>query len=159
MTRYANDGMIKVTWVPSVANIAAPTVAELTAGKDLEAHMTKDGLGLTLPENTVNDAALLDVFDAELPGSFKVQMALTLKRNNVALSDPWSFFARMDEGVLAVRRGIAATIAWLAAQPAEMYPGIVGQKSPVPPASNEPARMTINIYGTAAPNLDAVVAA
>jgi hypothetical protein len=30
------DGMIKVSWVTTIANIASPTVAELTAGTSLE---------------------------------------------------------------------------------------------------------------------------
>ena len=159
MARYANDGMIKATWAPTIANIAAPTVSELNTGDDLECHLTKDGLGVTNNENTVDDGALCEVFDAQLPGSYSTQMALTLKRNNTTLSDPWGFFARGDEGYLVVRRGVAAAEAWAAGQAVEVYPAIAGQKSPAPTASNEQARMTINLYGTSEPELDGVVAA
>jgi hypothetical protein len=158
MARYANDGMIKVTWAPSVASKAAPTVAELDAGVDIECHLTKDGLGVTNNENTVDDGSLCEVFDRQLPGSYSTSMALTMKRNNVALSDPWTFFARGDEGYLVVRRGVAAATAWTAAQNVEVYPAVAGQKSPAPTASNEQGRMTINFYGTEEPSLDAVVA-
>lgn len=159
MARYANDGMLKVTWAPSVANKAAPTVAELNAGVDVECHLTKDGLGVTNNENTVDDGALCEVFDAQLPGSYSTQMALTMKRNNVSASDPWTFFTRGEEGFLVVRRGIVSATAWAATQPVEVYPAIAGIKSPAPTASNEQARMMLNFYGTEEPELDGVVAA
>src|SRR5690606_14210283 len=118
MARYANDGMIKATWAPTVADIAAPTVTELTTGVDLECHLTKDGLGITTTENTVDDGALCEAFDAQLPGSYSVAMAMTLKRDNDDLVDPWSFFARGDEGYLVIRRGVASATAWTIADKA-----------------------------------------
>ena len=38
------DGRTKVYSVPSIANLAAPTVAELNAGTALDGLMTPDGL-------------------------------------------------------------------------------------------------------------------
>lgn len=159
MSRYANDGMLKVTWAPAIADTDGPTVAELNAGEDLECHLTKDGLGITVNENTVDDGALCQVNTAQLPGSYTVAIALTMKRNNVEADDPWTFFTRGDEGYLVVRRGVASATAWAASQRVEVYPSIAGQKSPVTPASNEQARMLVNLYNTSDPEFDGVVAA
>ena len=157
MPRYANDGMIKATWVPSVSDKTAPTVTELGAGEDLECHLTKDGLGITFNENAVEDGALCEVFDAQLPGSYSVQISLTLKRNSTEADDPWTFFSRGDTGYLVVRRGAPSSQAYAGGDRVEVYPVIAGQKAPVTPASNEQARMTVSFYGTEEPELDATV--
>ena len=44
MSDLINDGMTKVVWVSSIANINAPTVAELNAGADYTPRITPDGL-------------------------------------------------------------------------------------------------------------------
>src|SRR5690606_10113921 len=117
MPRYANDGMIKATSVPSISDKTAATVTELGAGEDLECHLTKDGLGITFNENAVEDGALCEVFDAQLPGSYSVQISLTLTRNSTEADDPWTFFPRADTGYLLVRRGAPSAEAYARGSP------------------------------------------
>ena len=62
------DGMIKATWAPNVANVAAPTVAELNAGVDLECYIPLDGLDIKGDTASVDNTALCSTDDTEEPG-------------------------------------------------------------------------------------------
>jgi hypothetical protein len=162
MPRYVNDGMIKVAWA-TVADPEFVALSELLAGDDIECHLTKDGLNITFSENEVEDGALCEVFDATLPGSYGVSIELTLKRRNTDGGDTdiaWDLFAtRGETGTLVVRRGIDADTAWTAGQPVESYPGTIGVRQPVAPASNEQARFMLKIFGSEEPALDGIVVA
>ncbi|HLT68892.1 MAG TPA: hypothetical protein VKZ72_01925 [Acidimicrobiales bacterium] len=162
MPRYVNDGNIKVAW-GTFADKNFIALSELGAADDIECHLTKDGLGITFNENEVEDGALCETFDATLPGSYGVQIELTMKRRNTDGGDTdvaWDLFnTRGETGALVVRRGIDADVAWQAGQPVEVYPGTVGVRQPVAPASNEQARFMVRIYGSEEPALDAEVVA
>lgn len=160
MARYVNDGNLKVAWA-TIASKAFPAHSELVAGDDLECFLTKDGLGVNFSENTVDDAALCETFDATLPGSFAVNIELTLKRETPVASDTaWALFSTRGEvGALVVRRGIDADTDWTAGQKVEVYPGTVGIRRPAPSATNEQGKFMITVYGSEEPSLDATVVA
>ena len=46
MSDLINDGMTKVVWASSIANINAPTTTELNAAADYTPRVTPDGLKL-----------------------------------------------------------------------------------------------------------------
>lgn len=159
MARYANDGMIRVYYVPTIANIAAPTVAELNAGTRLDSIMTKDGIKVPSNQNMVDDANLSDTFDAQVVGSFGGPISMTLKRDGTPASDTaWNLITYGLTGYVAVRRGVASGTAWTIAQKAEVYPSMFHEPLPVDPASNEQGRFTATGAVTAQPNLKATVA-
>ena len=58
MARGPYEERTRVYWVPSLANKAAPTVAELNAGTDLSCFLTKDGLTEPSGQNMTPAAAL-----------------------------------------------------------------------------------------------------
>ena len=161
MTRYANDGMITVRHVPSVANKAAPTVAEINAGTDLTPHMTKDGLTVPSGQNMVDDSNLNEVFDAQVVGSYGGPISMTMKRNNGAggTDTAWNLITYGLAGYLVVRRGIASATAFAASQAVEVYPVQYHEPVMMQTATNEQARFTAQAAVTSAPSLKAVVAA
>jgi hypothetical protein len=58
------DGKTRVYWVTTIANIAAPTVAELNAGISLQATLTADGLMGLQPETAdVDTSSLASTFN------------------------------------------------------------------------------------------------
>lgn len=162
MPRYIFDGMTKVTWfVPADPDF--PALSELAAGVDLECLLTGDGLNINFSENAVDDAALCEPFDAELPGSYKVSPELTLKRlNTAAAADDtawYTFRTRGEAGALAVRVGVDSDTAWTAGQRAEVYPGTVGVRRRRPSARNTQDAFMLTIFGSEEPSLDAIVVA
>lgn len=58
MPRYEPRGRIAVVWCATIATIAAPSVAEISAGVPLAKYMTPDGLSLPL------NGSLIDTPDA-----------------------------------------------------------------------------------------------
>lgn len=160
MPRYINDGFTRVAWAPTITDKEAPTIAQLEAAVDLECHLTKDGLNVTVGNNEVDDGALCESFDAKLAGSYGVTAELTMKRRTQGdVDDPWSFFTYKDQGFLVVREGVAASAAWAAGQKVIVYPAEAAQKSPLAPAQNTQARMMVPFMVTSTPGWEAVVAA
>lgn len=158
MARYVHEGNTKVAWVTTISNIAAPTVAELTAGTDLSELLTKDGLSTPGSQNMVDSSTLADTFDAQRVGSWGGGISLTGFRD--AASDTfWDLAVYGTEGFLVVRRGIPYDTAWTAGQDVEVYPAEMHEPAPNNTAANEEVRSTLAMAVTSQPNKRAVVAA
>jgi hypothetical protein len=160
MSRFVHEGYTKVAFVPTVADISEPTVAELGAGTELTELMPKDGLGINFSQNMVDNASLADTFDAQLVGSWGGSITLTGFRDNVDADDDfWNLASHGTNGFLVVRRGIADSTAWTAAQTVEVYPVQLHQPFVGSTAANEQVRFTLAAAVTSEPNLSATVAA
>lgn len=162
MPRYTDDGYTKVAWA-QIADKEFPALSELTAGEDIECGLTGDGLNTNTTENEVDDSALCETYDATLPGTFKVNPELTLKRQNTVGGDTdvyWDLFStRGETGALVVRRGIPSETPWAAAQKVEVYPGTTGIRKSQASARNQQTRFMLTIFGSEAPAQDATVVA
>lgn len=68
-TRYFPVALRRVYFLPAVANVAAPTRAELTAGTDLTGEVVDGGIsGFTLTGAAVDVPDLASIFTANIPG-------------------------------------------------------------------------------------------
>jgi hypothetical protein len=160
MADMLTDGQIKVTYVPSIADIAAPTVAELTAGTDFECLITADGLNPSSDEDTVAIPKLCQTINAQAPGRTTYGFDLTFVRQEDEADDTaWSTLLRGTEGFLVVRYGIAHDTAYAAAQSVQVYPGRCGERRPAQPEANGAVTFTSTWYVGSQPELDGVVAA
>lgn len=157
MARYANDGMIRIVVVSSIANIAAPTVAEIGAGTNITNFVTKDGLSVPANQNNVPNASLAETFDSELPGSFGGTLTLTGIRD-AATDTFWDLVVYGTATHLWVRRGIATATAVAASQKCEVYPITWHEPIPLQTAPNEQGRFTAAAPVRSQPNLKATVA-
>lgn len=162
MARYPFEEFTKVVWVPGasgIANIAAPTVAEIAAGTDITCFLTKDGLNLGGTTNKVDQGGLCDHVDGDTVGTVKFDASLKGYRDNAAGGDDyWDLGVWGSAGHLVVRRGILFGTAFAAAQKVEVYKGQLGQKVPATSAANTNQTADIPL-AVAAANLDATVAA
>lgn len=157
MARYVHEGNTKVSWVPTIADISAPTVAELTAGTDLSTLLTKDGLSLPDSQNMVDSSTLADTFDAQRVGSWGGSITLTGFRDDTN-DTLWDLAVYGTEGYLVVRRGLAYDTAWAASQDVEVYPAEMHEPVPNATGANEEARFTLALAVTGQPNKRAAVA-
>ncbi|GAB3376219.1 phage tail tube protein [Amycolatopsis echigonensis] len=159
MADMLSDGNNKVTFVPVLANIAAPTVAELTGGTSLECLIMADGLDISTDEAAITASKLCDTIDAEQPGRAKTTIKLTCVRKDVPAEDiAWTLLQRGLTGYLAVRRGIPVATGYATGQKVEVYPVKAGVRRPVKPEANGVEKFESQLYNTAASNLDAAVA-
>jgi hypothetical protein len=150
MADIINDGMTKVSFVPTISSSAAPTVAELNAGTALESFLTPDGLGMEFGTEAVDTTALSSTYGAELPGRQTVSTELTLKHQGDAVA-PFSTFASKPTGYVVVRRNLASTTAWTIAQTVEVYAVQFGTRRRQPPAANEVLKFSVQAFHSAAP--------
>lgn len=160
MADILTDGRTKVSWVTTIANTAAPTAVELTAGIALQSVLTPDGLVNFAPSTAEVDTSSLDSeFTTALPGRTSYSgLALRIKKQ----SGTDTVFAALDtkdtRGFVAIRRGTDADTAWTAADIIEVYPAATGQYFPLSPEANTVQRYEVPITITAEPKLAAVVA-
>lgn len=159
MSDLISDGKTRVAWVSSIANIAAPTVAELNAGLDLTERITPDGLKIDPSTADVDTGSLASRFDTKTVGRVGFENELTLKRGTTVPEDlPYNTLLYGVEGYLVVRRGVDYETAWTIAQVVEVYPTACGEPANVSPAANEVSKFMSPQKVTSAPDTRAVVA-
>lgn len=158
-----HDGNYLVWFVDTIANPAAPTVAELGAGIALEDQITPDGLNRTPSDETVDTSRLSSVFTTLRNGRTGFELALTLVRldENVAgvTDDAYDTLVKRKTGFLVVRDNKPASTPVAAGDEVEVYPVECGTRAKAPAAANELQKFTVPLVLTEDPDLDAVVAA
>lgn len=159
MSDVINDGKTRVAWVTTIANIAAPTAAELNAGLDFTTRITPDGLSIPAETADVDNSSLASTFTTNRAGRRSFSPEVTFKRGDTAGDDlPWTTLTYQTLGYLVVRRVLPYTTAWAAAQKVEVYPVECGERNSIPPAPNEVAKFTSQMKLREEPNTNATVA-
>lgn len=168
MSRQQSTGVLRLSFVPSVANKSAPTVAELTAGTDLTPYVKRDGLTTPKSGNTISLADVSSPFNKTGAGTYGGD-AITLKcyRDSVSGSDTaWSTLVPLSaaaptgtEGFLVVRRFGGSGVAFAAADKVEVWPVSVISREMDAIAENEAQSFTAMLAVTDEPDDGAVVAA
>ncbi|MFD6421033.1 hypothetical protein [Streptomyces sp. NPDC060198] len=159
MADLISDGKTRVVWAASIANINAPTVAELTAAADYTARITPDGLKVDPTTADVDTNSLASRYDTKTVGRVGYDAELTFKRGTTPADDaPYKTLKYGTNGYLVVRRGIDFETAWAAGQDVEVYPMVCGERANSAPAANEVAKFVSPMKVTTQPATDAVVA-
>lgn len=159
MADVVADGKTRVAWVPTIANIAAPTTTELNAGMLLQTLLTADGLGGFQPETAkVDTSSLASTFNTARNGrtSFDAPM-LTLKKQDSA-DTAYTTLIRNATGYIVIRSSIAETTAWASAQAIRVYPVECGEVQHMDVEENSLERYQVPLTITSQPNLRAAVA-
>lgn len=159
MPDIVSDANTRVSWVTSIANIALPTAAELNAGLVLHSTMTADGLVGFRPEtadipNTKLDSDFntVDVGRTNLSGT----MLRFFKQSGT--DTIYDTLTKGTAGYVVVRRSLAASTTWIAAQKCQVYPAKCGETAWLDPEENTDERYEVPIKVTSKPNLRATVA-
>lgn len=157
MSRIASEGKVKVYHCPTIANLAAPTVAEvITAGTNLTPFLTKDGVSTPNSQNMVDTAGINTVFDTQAVGSWGgAPLVLTMFRDDTDESDSYELITYGLKGYIVIAR--FGTI--VATDVVEVWPVEAHQPTLMATAANEAQKFTASFAVTAAPDLDAVLTA
>ncbi|MET8765863.1 hypothetical protein [Streptomyces sp. NPDC004658] len=159
MSDLIADGKTRVAWATSIANIQAPTVAELTAAADYTRRITPDGLKTDPSTADVDTGSLASKVDTKTVGRVGYEVEVTFKRGTTVQEDaPYNTLKYGVSGYLVVRRGIDYETAWATGQQVEVYPITCGERMNVAPAANEVAKFTSPMKVTDAAATDALVA-
>lgn len=148
------DGMIRVTFVPTIANIAAPTAAELNAGSaiDLTPLLTPDGFSFSSDTGNVDNTKMNSTANSNRVGRRSYTLSVTYVRNTdaagLALEAALTYRA---VGYLVVRANIAYATTYAAAQKVQVYPIEVGEANPASPAPDTLQTVEVPLTVTADP--------
>lgn len=154
------DGRVKVYHVPTIANIAAPTTAELNAGTRIDNVLVADGLIGFAPETAdVDNSALSSTFDTVKAGRASYSgTALRLKKQGGADALYNTLVYGFLTHVVIRRNGSLATDAWASANAVEVYPVECGQVANEDYEKNSVQKYKVPVKIRDEPNLRAVVA-
>ena len=155
------DGKVKVALVDTIASIAAPTVAELTAGTDITDQLTADGLVGFQPEDAeVDTTSMLSTFDLKSPGRSQFSGTMLRLKKQSPTDDVYDDYPKFTATHVVVRRdGQLATVAFTADDEVEVYPVTIGEVKHVDPEPNTVQRFELPAMVSSQPNLRAVVSA
>lgn len=141
------DGMLRVDWVPTIANPAAPTVLELNAasGVQMSCYMTPDGYSPATDEATVNDDRLCSTDTFERRGRrTNTLMTTYVYRPQATAATDNDAFDTLKEGALGYfveRWGQAYDAAWAAGQKVNVVPVESGTQIEMAPEANTTLRV------------------
>lgn len=143
MARKGSVGEIKVWYVPTIANRAAPTTAELTAGTDLTPFLRRDGLQTPNPGTTIDASDVSSLQNKNLPGSYGGDNVTIQAYRDDTTDTAWTTLTRGASGYIVVRRFGGSTVAAASANKVEVYPGAVISREPSASGDNEAQRFTV----------------
>jgi hypothetical protein len=157
MARLVYEGRTNVYWATSIANIAAPTVAEITAATDVTDYVAKDGVAVNTTTNNVDSATIAETFDAQIVGSWGGEVELTMFRDDSA-DTAWNLCVYGTNGYVIIDRFNDSGTLPAAAEKVEVWPAEMHQPVPQNSASNTQQRFVEKFAITSEPNLKATVA-
>lgn len=155
MTALAHDGNVKWYWVPTIADISAPTVAEAITAGTLIPHITN--YATPASEAEVDVADIDDLYDVSVVGTAKAgPIEMTIKRDDTDETDTWDLFStfRQTGYLMKSKDGVP-----IATDVVEVYPVQVGQRRPEGYGRNTAQKFMVSFYVTSDPDLDAVLTA
>src|SRR5258708_36513503 len=99
------DGFTRVAYVPTIANIAAPTTTELNAGILLTSVMTPDGLtGFEPTTADVDNSSLNSTFDTKTIGRDSFSGTKLILKKQSGTDTAYATLLRGVAGYIVVRR-------------------------------------------------------
>lgn len=161
MADIVADGKTRVAWVPTIANIAAPTTTELNAGILLHNTMTADGLASWQPETaSVDTSSLASTFSTSQPGRTSYSTPMLRMKKQDGTDTIYTTLTNGTAGYVVVRsgQGIAASANWASTQQVRVYPVTCGEVQHMDIEANSLERYQVPTFVSSQPNLRAVVA-
>lgn len=156
MQPKAHEDQTKAWYVPTIADEAAPTVAEIAAGVELSDSLTADGVSPNHTENVVS-TDMLSGFIKQSIGTEGVTFNLRFLRDFDGTDEVWDTFdTRGKTGYLVLSNDGGTGVA---ADEVEVYPAEFGRRKRVATGANSHQAFTVLCTVTGDYTDDAVVAA
>lgn len=161
MSRYASaDGRPRIyVGAGPIADMANPTLDEISGLTDLSGFLTKDGMSRAETGNRAPASGAAEQYNLDVAGSVTLNLAMTFFRDDDT-DTAWETIQRGDflYVVFCAQGGSGQDGAVAEGDPVEVYYGQVLDKSMADTAENTTARFTTNLSTAAAPEMDAIVA-
>lgn len=152
---------MRVSYVPTIANIAAPTVAELNAGTILTSQLIPTGLeGFEPTQAGVDNTSLASTFDTQKAGRLSFSTPGLIFKKQDGTDTIFNLLTAGTAGFVVVRaNGVLTGTAYAASQFMRVFPGECGEAYMVGLGeANSLERFRLPWFITAQPNFRAVSA-
>lgn len=157
MTRYMRKGISKVRFAPTIASIAAPTTAEVTAGTDLTPQLA-DIAGFTFANNPIPTPDMATTFTSQVGGEDTAEASSLTFYEDDTTNPIMTTLAKGTTGyVLLYPKTAGATPA--SGDKLEVWPVTVTSQAREWSTGNDPARFVVSFAVTSVPNQNATQAA
>lgn len=161
MARIIPNEQSYLGFAPAVANIAAPTTAELTAGKNLTSYLIS--LNASTQGNTVPTPDLSTLFETSIPGTVQASLTADFYRDDTAGVSgdlAWKTLPRKTSGYFIVQRfGATPNTTPASSAVVEVWPVMVVSRTMSNMANNTAQTFTVTCSVPQVPNEAAVVGA
>lgn len=146
------DGNIVTLWVPTIANIKAPTLDEIDAATDISNYVMLGGWNFEPSQATVSDQRENSSQDYGIPGRKSVgdcSIEVIDNTNTQREETENTAVATLTEGVEGFflrRRGLPTDEAFAAGQKVSVVAARIGAKASIKPDENTMQRATIPFF-------------
>lgn len=158
-----SDGTLRLDFVPTIANPAAPTVAELTAvaAQQIDGYVTGEGWQPSGEQATVTDTRVASTQDFEQPGRKTKSLTLVYVHNPTSPTDneAYTTLAEGTTGFIVARYGKPRTTAYAASDKVDVWPVTCGEPMKNFNGANSVHTVTQRLFVTGEVQIDATVAA
>ncbi|NYV73182.1 hypothetical protein [Streptomyces sp. UH6] len=164
MADLIGDGMTKVSWLTTIADITAPTATELNAGKHWTERITPDGLNISPTTAAVDTGSLASRDDLSAPGRRNYDgMSITFKRGEISETgtddEPYETLKYGTSGYFVVRRGQPYEDAYATGDLVKIYPVKTGEPQDQASAANTVEKFVAPLFLRAPAATDVAVVA
>lgn len=159
MTDSNTDGRIKISSVPAISNLAAPTTTELNAGIALDGLVTPDGLvGFEPDTGAVDNSKINSTFTTNSVGRASFSGTLLRLIKQVGTDTVYNTLVDSYATNIVIRRDVASATAWASSDKIEVYPVQCGFVRNLAPEANAVHKYEVPMMITSQPNLRSSVA-
>ena len=156
--RFLRAGTTKFFWVPTIASLTGPTVAEMTAGDDISEQIATV-TGFSFANQPIKTPDMASTFEPSIPGKDAADDS-NLEMYQLKTTDTIrASLAKGDAGFMCIFfDGIAGSDP-AAAEKCDIWPCTVASNAKLYTAENEAAKYRVVFTVTAPPHIEVAVAA
>jgi hypothetical protein len=156
MARFMRKGTTRIYWVPTIVNLTAPTVAEITAGTELTAQMAEVN-GFTFANKPIDTPDMGNSFVSKIPGEDTVDTSSFRFYEDKSSNPIRTVLAKGATGYIVIFPAGTVGANPAIADKAEVWPVTVASNARAYSAGNEAASYNVVLSNTAPPK-DATLA-
>ena len=148
------EGNITTIWVPTIANIKAPTLTELNAGTDISKYVMLGGWSFEPSQDTVSDQRENAVQDFGAPGrksagDISIEVIDNTNTEHKEQNEAVTLMHEGASGYIVRRRGMATDAPLAVGQKLTVVSVTCGEKQVINPDANTMIRSEIPLFAKA----------
>jgi hypothetical protein len=156
MARFMRKGRTKIFWVLTIANLSAPTAAEVNGGTRIDTELAEIN-GFSFANTPIDTPDMATTFVSKIPGEDTVGESNMTFYEQTTTNPISTALAKGTVGNVVIFYNGTAGATPAAADKAEVWPCIVASNAKLYTTSNEAAKYMVVFTNTAGPSAATLV--